>query len=223
MNFKDAVNKIKIRCIAEGKHAQIPVMIAKARKLLDAKQAAVDSKDADLAYLTGNDRAGYIHDMKIAQNWANMNRATIANRIIVSMAWSINGYFSTVHNYLGDDNIIRKSAVSAKAGEKILIPLNMKDGSIIAVGRGNDDWNCSAPHGAGRIMSRSQAMKSLSLDDFKDSMKGIFTTSVCQATLDECAKAYKPSQKIIDAIGDTCEIVKIIKPEYNFKAGDGKE
>ncbi len=196
-------------------------MIAKARKkLLDAKLAAIDSEDADLAYLTGNDRTGYIHDMKIAQNWAAMNRSTIAHRIVTSMDWTVKDSFSTVHNYLGDDNIIRKSAVSAKAGEKILIPLNMKAGSIIAVGRGNDDWNCSAPHGAGRLMSRSQAMKTLSMDDFKDSMKGIFTTSVSEATLDECEKAYKPAQMIIDAIGDTAEIVSLIKPEYNFKASE---
>lgn len=223
MNFKEAVAKIKARCIAEGHPEKISEMIEKAHALLQTKKAASEPADVDLAYLTGTDRDDYIHDMKIAQRWAEHNRVVIAAQILTNMKWEMVELFSTVHNYLGEDNIIRKSAISAKSGEKVLIPLNMRDGSIIAIGKGNEDWNCSAPHGAGRLMSRSQAFKSLSMDAFKASMKGIYTTSVGEDTLDECADAYKPAQMIIDSIGDTVEVVKVIKPVYNFKASEKKE
>ena len=128
-------------------------------------------------------------------------------------------HFETIHNYISfEDNIVRKGAISAKKGEKVLIPINMRDGSIIAIGKGNEDWNNSAPHGAGRIMSRMKAKETFKLDDFKESMKGIYTTSVVEETIDEAPFVYKTMQEIIDNIQDTVEIQKIIKPIYNFKA-----
>ena len=139
------------------------------------------------------------------------------------MNWTLqrNTWFDTIHNYIDHDtNIVRKGAISARHGEKVLIPMNMRDGCIIAVGKGNEDWNCSAPHGAGRIMSRSKAKENISLEEFKESMDGIYTTSVQKSTIDESPMAYKPPQEIIDNIKDTVEIVDIIKPIYNFKASE---
>lgn len=128
-------------------------------------------------------------------------------------------YFHTVHNYIDfKDNIIRKGAISAYEGEKVLIPINMRDGSILAIGKGNPDWNYSAPHGAGRIMSRAQAKDNISLEEYQESMEGIYTTSVKESTLDEAPMAYKPIEEIINNIEDTADILDIIKPIYNFKA-----
>ena len=124
----------------------------------------------------------------------------------------------TIHNYISDDNIVRKGAISCQKGEFALIPMNMKDGCLIVVGKGNEDWNYSAPHGAGRIMSRIQAKKVLSMQDYQNEMKDIYTTSVCQETIDEAPMVYKPMQEIIDNIKDTADIDSIIKPVYNFKA-----
>jgi RNA-splicing ligase RtcB len=129
--------------------------------------------------------------------------------------------FETIHNYIDhDNNIVRKGAVSAYKGERLIIPINMRDGCIIGIGKRNQDWNYSAPHGAGRVMSRMEAKRSVSMNDFEKSMKGIYTTSVNQSTIDESPMAYKPMQEIIDYIGDTVEIERIIKPVYNFKASD---
>lgn len=129
--------------------------------------------------------------------------------------------FETIHNYISfEDNIVRKGAISARKDERVLIPMNMRDGCIIGIGKGNDDWNQSAPHGAGRIMSRIKAKEVLTMDDYRDSMKDIFTSSVNEDTLDEAPMAYKPMQEIIDCIGDTIEIEKVIKPIYNFKASE---
>ena len=128
--------------------------------------------------------------------------------------------WTTEHNYIASDNIIRKSAISAKKGQKVLIPLNMRDGSIIGIGKGNDDWNQSAPHGAGRRMSRAKARAEVDMKAYEDSMKGIFTTSVSRATIDEAPQAYKPSKNIIAQIADTVDVVEVIKPVYNFKAAE---
>lgn len=177
----------------------------------------------DLAYLEGQYREDYLYDMKICQEYAQVNRKTIANIILKNLFEdkNINNFkhFETIHNYISfEDNIVRKGAISAKKDELVLIPINMRDGCIIAKGKGNDDWNQSAPHGAGRIMSRMEAKKKLNLKDFEETMKGIYTTSVSEDTLDEAPFAYKPMQEIINNIGDTVEIIKIIKPIYNFKA-----
>jgi tRNA-splicing ligase RtcB len=173
-----------------------------------------------LAYLTGRIMEEYIHDMKIVQRFAMLNRKAIMDEIIEGMKLKVVDEFTTIHNYIDMENmILRKGAVSARAGEKLLIPINMRDGSLICIGKGNPDWNYSAPHGAGRLMSRSQAKKTLTLSEFKKQMDGIFTSSVNKDTLDECPMAYKGIDDIINDIGDTVEIIKTIKPIYNFKAG----
>ena len=158
--------------------------------------------------------------MKIIQEYARLNRQAMIDEIIKGMKLHVVEQFTTIHNYIDtDDMVLRKGAVSAKAGEKLLIPINMRDGSLICVGRGNDDWNQSAPHGAGRLMSRAAAKESFTVSEFKKQMNGIYTTSVNNSTLDECPMAYKSIDDITDNIGDTVEITKIIKPIYNFKAG----
>lgn len=173
-----------------------------------------------LAYVSGDLFEQYIHDMKIIQNYAQQNRRAMMDEIIKGMKLHVVEQFTTIHNYIDTDAmILRKGAVSARAGEKLLIPINMRDGSLICIGKGNEDWNQSAPHGAGRLMSRSAAKVTFTVSEFKKQMKGIYTTSVNQDTLDECPMAYKGMDDIINNIGDTATIEKIIKPIYNFKAG----
>lgn len=159
--------------------------------------------------------------MEICQKYAVLNRNTIASIILDAMNWKSLGGFETIHNYIEiESNMVRKGAISAKDGELLLIPINMRDGSIIGKGKGNSDWNCSAPHGAGRIMSRSKAKETLSIEEFKETMKDIFTTSVNQSTIDESPMAYKPMDEIVNNIKGTVDIIKVIKPIYNFKASE---
>lgn len=173
-----------------------------------------------LAYVTGDLFEQYIHDMKIIQEYAELNRKAMIDEIIRGMKLHVIEQFTTIHNYIDTDvMILRKGAVSARKNEKLLIPINMRDGSLICTGKGNDDWNQSAPHGAGRLMSRSAAKESFTVSEFKNQMSGIYTTSVNRDTLDECPMAYKGMDDIVNNIGDTVEIDKIIKPIYNFKAG----
>ena len=175
----------------------------------------------DLAYLEGENFQDYMHDMKLAQAFAKANREEIARAITENMGFDELDRFDTVHNYIDTENLIlRKGAVSAQKGERLIIPMNMRDGSILAVGKGNEDWNYSAPHGAGRILSRTKAMKSLSMEDFHKTMEGIWTTSVSEATLDEAPMAYKPMNEILEKIEETSEIACFIKPVYNFKASE---
>ena len=175
-----------------------------------------------LAYVDGWLAEDYLHDMRIAQRFADLNRKAMADVIIKGMGLHVVEQFTTVHNYIDmEARILRKGAVSAQAGEKLLIPINMRDGSLICVGKGNPDWNCSAPHGAGRLMSRSAAKESFTVSEFKKQMEGIYTTSVGQGTLDECPMAYKSMADIVDNIEPTAEIVATIKPIYNFKASGG--
>ena len=174
----------------------------------------------ELCYLTGKYRDDYIYDMKICQRFAKQNRLMIALKIMLSMGWYSIDLFETVHNYIDESNMIRKGAISAKKGEKVLIPINMRDGSLLCVGKGNEDWNCFAPHGAGRIMSRSKARESISMESFRESMTGIYTTSVCESTIDESPMAYKSMNEIINNIKDTVDILDVLKPVYNFKASE---
>lgn len=180
----------------------------------------------ELCYLTGKYREDYLHDMKICQHFAAVNRYDIANRILgnlygIDLAYFGLPMFETIHNYIEfGTNMVRKGAISAKAGEPVLIPINMRDGCIIGRGKGNEDWNCSASHGAGRIMSRSKAKEVVSLAEFEDSMKGIYTTSVGQSTIDEAPMVYKPMEEIVANIADTVDIITIIKPIYNYKASE---
>ena len=173
----------------------------------------------DLAYLEGEYRDAYLHDMQICQEFAVLNRQIIASIILEQMNWEIVGEFETIHNYIEiDTNIVRKGAISAKKDEIVLIPINMADGCIIAKGKGNEEWNESAPHGAGRVISRTKAKELLKMEEYIASMKGIYTTSVNLETIDESPMTYKKIDDIISKIGDTVEIIKIIKPIYNFKA-----
>ena len=175
----------------------------------------------DLAYVEGKLFEDYIHDMKITQQFAMLNRKAMVDVIMTGMGFTAVEAFTTIHNYIDTDAmILRKGSVSARAGEKLLIPINMRDGSLICVGKGNQDWNCSAPHGAGRLMSRRAAFNVLSMEEFKREMEGIYTTCVLPDTLDESPMAYKSMDEIIDQIGPTAEIVERIRPVYNFKAAD---
>lgn len=207
--------------IAEYKEALRHKEIKDAVRELREKFASAKKIPDELCYLEGSHRDDYLHDMKICQEYAVKNREEIAQRILGFLKVKPIESFHTVHNYIDfEDNIIRKGAIRCNKGEKCIIPLNMKDGSIIGIGKGNEDWNCSGPHGAGRLMSRSKAKELVSMDDFKESMKGIFTTSVNESTLDESPMAYKPADEIIELVKDTIDIVEVVKPIYNFKASE---
>lgn len=223
-SYKEEMEEEVRKGIARCKDLDCESEIANTIKIIRDKYKDMTKLPKELCYLEGQDREDYLHDMKICQEYARINRETIMQLIVatyfdVSALYYPWNKFHTVHNYISfEDNIVRKGAISAKKGEKVLIPMNMKDGCIIAIGKGNEDWNSSAPHGAGRIMSRIQAKKTFKLEDFEKSMDGIYTTSVSEDTLDEAPMVYKPMDEIIKNIGDTVEIVKIIKPIYNFKA-----
>lgn len=209
------VNALIAKLKSEGKQKMIQ---SELKKLENTKYTDVPKH---LAYCDGELFVQYIHDMKIVQEFAMLNRKAMMDEIIKGMGLHVVESFTTIHNYIDTDNmILRKGAVSAKDGERLLIPINMRDGSLLCTGKGNPDWNCSAPHGAGRLYSRSQAKSSFTVSEYKKQMKGIYTTSVNKATLDECPMAYKSLDDIIGNIGETVEIVDIIKPIYNFKAGE---
>lgn len=171
-----------------------------------------------LCYLDGTGREDYLHDMKACQFFAFLNRGVMSRIIIESMGWESIDSFETVHNYIGDDNIVRKGAIAAYNGQRVLIPMNMRDGCIIGIGKGNEDWNNSAPHGAGRIMSRMQAKSTISISEYKKSMDGIYSTCIDESTIDESPMAYKPMDEILTHIEPTVKVERIIKPIYNFKA-----
>lgn len=199
---------------AQGREREIQKGIA---ALKNVKRTNIPRQ---LAYVEGELFEQYIHDMKIVQRYAELNRQAMTDEIVKGMKFHVEEQFTTVHNYIDTDAmILRKGAVSAEEGEKLLIPINMRDGSLICIGRGNDDWNRSAPHGAGRLMSRSAARESFTVSEFKNQMQGIYTTSVNRDTLDECPMAYKDMADIVNNIADSVRIDRVIKPIYNFKAG----
>lgn len=209
------INETIERLKKEGRRTEIQPVVTELKK-----QAATKVPKA-LAYLEGRLFDDYVHDMKIVQKYAVYNRKAMAEAIIAFLGLHIDDSFTTIHNYIDTEAmILRKGAVSAGKGEKILIPVNMRDGSLICTGKGNPDWNCSAPHGAGRLYSRVQAKRIFGMDDFRRSMSGIYTTSINDDTLDECPMAYKNMSEIVNNIAPTAEIEKIIKPIYNFKAGE---
>lgn len=175
----------------------------------------------ELAYLIGEEKGDYLYDMAFMQRFAELNRRIIKEVILDGMKLREADSFTTIHNYIDTDAmILRKGAVSAKKDERLLIPMNMRDGSLICTGLGNEDWNCSAPHGAGRRFSRTEAENSFTVSEFKKQMEGIYTTSVSKETLDECPMAYKPMDEILQNIGDTVRVERIIRPIYNFKASE---
>ena len=214
---KDEIERLVNEYKAQGREKEL----AKAIADLKAKKPHIPN---DLCYLEGEDRENYLHDMRICQRFAEINRFIIANSILNFLFScdfeTINTMdcFTTMHNYIDDNNIVRKGAISAQNGEKLLIPINMRDGCILGVGKGNEDWNCSAPHGAGRLMSRAKAKETLTMGEYKNAMNGIYTTSVCYETLDEAPQAYKPLEEITELIKPTVDIISILKPIYNFKA-----
>lgn len=217
-NIADASVKTDVRkeIIAElkrqGRETEIESTLAALKP--DRKET-----DKELNYLTGEALEDYLTDMDIAQKFASNNRRTMLDNIVRASGLNVVDSFDSVHNFIDIENgIIRKGATSAQSGERLIIPLNMRDGSLICRGKGNSDWNYSAPHGAGRIMSRRQAKESVDYSDFKKTMEGVYSTSVVESTLDESPFAYKPVEAIVDNIGDTVEIEHRIKPVYNFKA-----
>lgn len=209
-------NKIIAELKAQGRENEIQDAIKALKPTL---------VDKDLAHLTGEDMQNYLHDMDICQRYAELNRETIADLILTEFdyatCYATETPFHTIHNYIDlpvGIKMLRKGAVAAYRGQLLIIPMNMRDGSLLCVGKGNIDWNYSAPHGAGRLMSRKKAKEAISMAEFEKSMNDVYSTSVCESTLDEAPQAYKPMQSIIDAIHDTVDVMKIIKPIYNYKA-----
>lgn len=211
---KNDIDNLIIELKSQGREREIQKSIT---ALKNVKRTNIPKQ---LAYVFDELFEQYIHDMKIVQRYAELNRQAMMDEIIKGMKIHVIEQFTTIHNYIDTESmILRKGAVSARESEKLLIPINMRDGSLICVGKGNEDWNQSAPHGAGRLMSRSAAKESFTVSEFKNQMSGIYTTSVNKDTLDECPMAYKGMDDIVNNIGDTVDIMQIIKPIYNFKAG----
>lgn len=222
MRGKDTLLEMQEKLIADyktqGRKREIEKAIKELRRKFQPNPLDIPK---ELCYLTGKYREQYLHDMEICQQFAVRNRGEIVKVILSTMNWNDIRSFETIHNYIEfGSNMVRKGAISAKENERLLIPINMRDGCIIGIGKGNDDWNQSAPHGAGRIMSRSKARETVSLGDFQQSMKGIYTTSVSMSTLDESPMVYKSLDEILENIKDTIDVIKIIKPIYNFKASE---
>lgn len=217
---KEKLDALIAQLKAEGRYRGISGEIEKFNKNYREQNPSVSH---ELAYVEGDDFKDYIHDMDMVQRHAVCNRAEIARVIMKYANLHEVERFETIHNYIDTENmILRKGSVSAQAGEKLIIPMNMRDGSLICIGKGNPDWNYSAPHGAGRLMSRSKAKENISMEEFKRTMEeaGIYSTSVNRSTLDESPMAYKPMDEIIENIKDTVDIVDIVKPMYNFKAAE---
>ena len=200
---------------AEGRHQEIEATVKQMRQ-----ERPVDVPK-DLTWVEGQLFEDYIHDMRIVQHFATLNRKAMMDVILSGMGLTAVEQFTTIHNYIDTHNmILRKGSVSAQAGEKLLIPINMRDGSLICLGKGNPDWNYSAPHGAGRLMSRKEAKAKLSMEKYQAEMSGIYTTCINQATLDESPMAYKDIEEIMSQITPTVDILEQIRPVYNFKASD---
>ena len=214
----DKEEEIKKEYKAAGRRSEIQGVL---KELHREFQPTAPDMPLEFSFLCGKYTEDYIHDMRICQEFADANRHMIASLIIENYGFRPLDEFTTVHNYIDhDSNMIRKGAVSAKDGEKLLIPINMRDGSLICIGKGNPDWNYSAPHGAGRMYSRSAAFEKFTAEEFEKTMKeaGIYSTSVEKSTLDECPMAYKGMDDIVSNITPTADIVKVLKPIYNFKA-----
>ena len=198
---------------AQGRQREIEQALA------ELKPRIREDLPDEMCYLMGDDLKAYLEDVVVCQAFARRSRELMAEVILERAGLTAVEAFHTVHNYIDtDEMILRKGAIAAHKGEKVLIPINMRDGSVLAVGRGNPEWNQSAPHGAGRLMSRTAALERLTLEDYRQSMQGIYTTSVSEGTLDEAPMAYKSLDDIIGVIRDTVDIIEVMKPVYNFKA-----
>lgn len=215
-------------CGNSGRQIQELIKRLKAEGRAQQIQSAIESAKKnstkipyELAYVEGELFDDYIHDMRLVQQFAVLNRQAMIDEIVQGFNLTIEEQFTTIHNYIDTENmILRKGAVSAQKGEKLLIPINMRDGSLICIGKGNDDWNRSAPHGAGRLLSRGKAFATLTMEEFEKEMNGIFSTSINKNTLDESPMAYKKIEDIVENITPTVEIVKRITPIYNFKSSE---
>ena len=215
-DYKESSPELIARLKAEGREKEIQTELEALKKRLNHKTAP-DS----LCHLEGKHLEDYLHDVKICQEFAVRNREIMTELILRKTGMVGVESFHTIHNYIDtDEMILRKGAIAAHKGERVLIPINMRDGSVIAIGRGNEEWNYSAPHGAGRIMSRKKAFETLSLEDYRAAMEGIYTTTANEDTIDEAPMAYKRMEDIIDVIRESVDIVEIIKPVYNFKAAE---
>lgn len=202
----------------QGRKSEIQSALKQIRWQVHESSASIPE---DLCYLEGKYLEDYLHDVKVCQVFARRSREKMAEIILKRTGMNGSDAFHTIHNYIDtDEMILRKGAIAAHKGERVLIPINMKDGSILAIGKGNPEWNYSAPHGAGRIMSRTKAKNELNLDEYKQAMKGIYTTSVNENTLDEAPMAYKSLESIIDVIRESVDIIDVMKPIYNFKASE---
>lgn len=214
--FEETVRRTIEEYKAAGRRTELQGVITKMRKELKESKPSLPE---GLCYVEGDTREQYLHDMRLCQRWAVLNRRLIATLLMRFFPGvEVTEEFESVHNYISDDNIIRKGSISAAAGERCIIPLNMRDGSLICTGKGNPDWNCSAPHGAGRVLSRTQAYDKITMEDFEASMKGIYSETVNDYTRDESPMVYKPAEEIMANIGDTVNIDTIIRPIFNFKA-----
>ena len=212
-----AKNELICRYKAEGRRSELQEALKELNRAFREKEAEIP---ADLAFLYGSYLEDYLHDIEICQNFARRNREVIAHVLLERTSLTAGEAFHTIHNYIDtEERILRKGAIAAHAGERVLIPINMRDGSILAVGRGDPDWNWSAPHGAGRLMSRSAARENLSMDEFRATMAGVYTTAVNENTLDEAPMAYKALSDILGIIEDSVDVIEVLKPIYNFKAG----
>ena len=224
---KASVQETIERMKAEGRQSEIQATLAEI-----FKEAKASDLPDDLCYLEGFDAKDYLHDVGVCTRYANYNRVFIISRIrsfllktlpLQEVAKIKYDQWESIHNYIAEDGTIRKGAISAKAGKKVIIPLNMRDGSIIGIGKGNPDWNESAPHGAGRLMSRAEARRSLTVEDFHKAMEGIYTSTADESTIDEAPMAYKDASDILSVVGDAVEVSKVIRPIYNFKAPEGEK
>ena len=202
----------------QGKRTEIQSTIKALEKEFKAKEPSLPY---DLCFLYGSFMDDYLHDVDICQKFAERNRSIMAEIILGMCGLTSVEAFQTIHNYIDiNEMVLRKGAVSAKAGEKLLIPINMRDGSLICIGKGNEDWNCSAPHGAGRLMSRSAAFERLTMEEYEKEMAGIYSTCIAPSTLDESPMAYKSMSEIVENIEPTADILLRIKPIFNFKASN---
>ncbi len=203
------------RLVKAGKISEIPDTL----KRISEQYYELTKIPSNQCHLWGNEKDNYMHDVVVCREFAKLNRQAIANSILKLLGLNNAESFDTIHNYIDDEGVIRKGSIAAHNGEKVIIPMNMRDGCLIAVGKGNADWNNSAPHGAGRLYSRQDVQVLFTVEEFEKEMQGIYSTSVSSSTLDESPMAYKPMEEIVSLISPTVDIVKIIKPVYNFKAG----
>lgn len=219
-NGKESINRERQALIAQYKANGTKHRLQQALKEFELEHPKRSSFiPDDLCYLYGSYLEDYLHDVKVCQDFARRNREAIAEVLLQSAGLTALDSFHTIHNYIDtDEMILRKGAIAAHEGERVLIPINMRDGSILAIGRGNPDWNYSAPHGAGRLMSRSQAKATLSMEEYQEAMAGIYTTSVSQSTLDESPMAYKSLEDILESVQESVDVLDVLKPIYNFKA-----